>query len=315
VIGADYNYRNTNFLGGKSLFGNAWIQSSFSDPDTGPGADPLAIEGNGLAFGARLEYPNDRTRWSLSAAVLEDEFNPALGFSNRVGIRDFRGTFHRRWRPSSDLFETVETKIEGRLVTGFSPTVETGEFAWTVLHVTSPIGDSLRLQYVHQYEFVQTAEAFSSFSVPVGRFHFDEGRIRIRMSKNRWIGGEVLIGAGSFFDGTRTRLRADLSFRFSKFVQMGIVYGVNDIRLPDGDELIHLLSTRFSFLFTPELSWITLVQFDNVSDSIAINSRFRWIIEDGRELFLVVNQGLDTSDGVRAGRTAPLVKLQWTLRF
>ncbi|MFP6654008.1 MAG: hypothetical protein VCB25_00155, partial [Myxococcota bacterium] len=148
-----------------------------------------------------------------------------------------------------------------------------------------------------------------------GRFHFDEGRMRIRLSKNRWIGGEILVGVGSFFDGTRFRVRTDFSLRFSKFVQLGIVYGVNDIRLPDGDELIHLLSTRLSLLFTPELSWITLVQFDNVSDSIAINSRFRWIIEDGRELFLVVNQGLDTSDGFRAGRTAPLVKLQWTLRF
>ena len=38
-------------------------------------------------------------------------------------------------------------------------------------------------------------------------------------------------------------------------------------------------------------------------------------IEDGREFFLVLNQGFDTSDGVRAGRSEPLVKLQWIFRF
>jgi hypothetical protein len=103
--------------------------------------------------------------------------------------------------------------------------------------------------------------------------------------------------------------------RFSKHVQLGVIYRIDDIRLPDGDDLIHLLNTQISLLFTPDISWITLVQFDNVSDSIGINSRFRWIIEDGREFFVVLNQGFDTSDGLEAERTEPLVKFQWTFRF
>lgn len=315
VIGGDFNYRNSDFLGGKSLFGNAWIQNSFSDPDSGPTVSSTAIDGSGLAYGGQVEYPNDKINWKVSARVFDDEYNPALGFTNRVGIRDYKGELRRRWRPDSDLLQTVDSKVDGRIVTGFSPEIETGAFTWTVLDLTSPIGDAIRFQYSHRYEFVQTDDAFSSFSVPVGRFHFDEGQIRITTSKNRWVGGEVLVGGGSFFDGTRTRARADLSFRFSKFVQMGVVYAIDDIHLPNGDELIHLLSARLSLLPSADISWVTLVQYDNVSDSVAINSRVRWIIEDGREVFLVLNQGLDTSDGVEAGRTAPLVKLQWTFRF
>ena len=313
VIGGDYNYRNTDFLGGQSLYARAWIQGSFSDPDSGPGADAEAIDGSGLAYGLRIEYPNDTTSWRFSAEILEDEFNPALGFANRVGIRDYRGEYRRRWRPQSSRIQTVDTKVEGRLVTGFSPEVQTGHFQWTLLEIASPIQDAIRLGYSHRYEFVQTP--FENLDVPVGRFHFDEALLQFKFSKNRWIGGEVFVGAGSFFDGTRTRARADLSFRFSKFLQTSLVYSINDIRLPGGDDLIHLLSTRFSVLFTPDISWITLVQFDNVSDSIGINSRLRWIIEDGREVFLVLNQGLDTSHGIEAGRTAPLIKLQWTFRF
>ena len=48
---------------------------------------------------------------------------------------------------------------------------------------------------------------------------------------------------------------------------------------------------------------------------MGINSRLRWIIEDGREFFIVLNQGFDTRDDVKATRTEPLVKLQWTFHF
>lgn len=313
VVGGDVSYRNTSFLGSKTFNATAWLQGSFSDPDSGPDVPADAIEGNGLAYGATIAYPNDRYRWEFSARIFDDDFNPALGFANRVGIRDFKGDLRRRWRPDQDLFQTVDTRVEARLVTDLSRTVETGELTWTAIDAATPVGDAIRFQYRHRYEFVETA--FSNLDIPLGRYNFDEGAVRFTASSNRWMSGELSLRYGTFFDGTRTRLSADTSFRFSKFVQAGIVYQLDDIRLPNGDELIHLLRARLSFLFTPDISWITLIQFDNLSDSIAINSRFRWIIEDGRELFLVLNQGLDTSDGIEAGRTAPLVKLQWTFRF
>ena len=313
LVGADFNYRNSDFLDNKSFNANIWVQNTFSDPDTGPDVDDDAINGSGLAYGGRIQYPNDRINWKLSARTFDDEFNPALGFVNRTDIRDYAGEFRRRWRPLESFFQTVDSKVEGRLVTGFSRTVESGNFTWTPLDLATPVGDAIRFQYLHRYENVETA--FENIAVPVGRFHFDEGEMRITASRNRWIGGEFLVGYGTFFDGTRTRARTDVTLRFSKFVQLGVIYGIDDVRLPDGDDLIHLLSTQLSLLFTPDISWITLVQFDNVSDSIGINSRFRWIIEDGREFFVVLNQGFDTSDGLEAGRTEPLVKFQWTFRF
>ncbi len=313
VVGGDVSYRNTSFRGSKTLTAAGWLQGSFSDPDSGPNVPADAVEGNGLAYGATIAYPNDRYRWSVSARVFDDDFNPALGFANRVGIRDFNGDLRRRWRPDSGMFQTIDTRVEGRLVTDLSQTIETGEFVWSAIDVATPVGDGIRFQYRHRYEFVETA--FSNLDIPLGRYNFDEGTVRFTASSNRWMSGTLSLRYGTFFDGTRTRVSANTSFRFSKFVQAGIVYQLDDIRLPNGDELIHLLRARLSFLFTPDISWITLVQFDNLSDSIAINSRFRWIIEDGRELFLVLNQGFDTTDGIEAGRTAPLVKLQWTFRF
>ena len=64
------------------------------------------------------------------------------------------------------------------------------------------------------------------------------------------------------------------------------------------------------------LSWTTLVQYDNVTDTIGINSRVRWIIEPGSELFVVLNQGLIARRGrIERGVTEPRIKLSWTFRF
>ena len=68
--------------------------------------------------------------------------------------------------------------------------------------------------------------------------------------------------------------------------------------------------------FTADLSWSTFAQYDNVSDRAGINSRLRWIIQDGREFFLVFNQGLETTtDRVRTERSEALIKAIWTFSF
>ena len=75
-------------------------------------------------------------------------------------------------------------------------------------------------------------------------------------------------------------------------------------------------SVRVNIQFTPTISWTTLTQYDNVSDEIGINSRLRWIIVPGSDLFIVLNQGLSVEDGrLHRGVTEPRVKLGWTFRF
>ena len=86
--------------------------------------------------------------------------------------------------------------------------------------------------------------------------------------------------------------------------------------LKSGSFKTRVTQGRFDVLFTPDISWNTLVQYDNVSDSIGINTRLRWIFTPGRELFLVFNQSLEDDGGrIRRARSESLVKLAWTFRF
>ena len=67
----------------------------------------------------------------------------------------------------------------------------------------------------------------------------------------------------------------------------------NDVRLPEGDFTTRLARLRVNLAFTPDISWQTIAQYDNVSDRFGIQSRFKWIVEPGDEIFLVLNQGFE----------------------
>ena len=52
-----------------------------------------------------------------------------------------------------------------------------------------------------------------------------------------------------------------------------------------------MLSGNVKYSFTPEMSVSNLVQYDNVSESLGVNSRFQWEYRPGSKFFVVVNQG------------------------
>jgi hypothetical protein len=329
VIGGDFLYRDTDFLDNKSFTATAWVQESFSDPDSILVPDPNApalVDGNGYAYGGTVSYPNDHIHWDVGFREIAEEFNPALGFVNRVGIREYDGEYRYRIRPETGPIRTIDTHLLGRLVTkaNSTNTIRTGVFEFVPVVLSTPIVDSIEFRYVHTYEFA--SRDFPNLQIGPGEYHFDEGRMKISTSQNRRLRGEIETTYGTFFDGTRTRVISSIEFRPIKYLLIGGDYEFNDIRLPgseltspqndqDRDVEIHIARGRFDLFFTPEISILTIVQFDNASDRLAFNSRLRWIIEDDREIFLVVNQGTDTRDDIRATRTELVTKVQWSFRF
>ena len=60
--------------------------------------------------------------------------------------------------------------------------------------------------------------------------------------------------------------------------------------MPYGNFWTRLTTLRADVAFTNALYWENIVQYDNVSNSLGINSIFRWVPRAGREVILVVNR-------------------------
>ena len=57
------------------------------------------------------------------------------------------------------------------------------------------------------------------------------------------------------------------------------------------DSTINLVSGRIQYSFTPDLTLFNLIQYDDISNSIGVNSRLQWEYKPGAKMFFVLNQG------------------------
>ena len=320
TVGTDFLYRNSNFFDdGKSFQTSLWYAKSIDANDTGN------RENNG--YGVKLEYPNDRFNWLLGFEELQDDYQPRLGFVNRNDIRHLFGLYRYRTRPSSGPIRTIDNEIFGQvLVSADSESeVETALIRVIPAKFTTPINDGFDVRYSLRHELVQTP--FFTFDIPNGTYTFHEVAFNFFTSRNRPVRTETQIGYGSFFDGTQLRVDADLELRPSHYFFIALQYEFRDINLPKAgsqlsgnpernDRDTQLVRLKFDLLFTPNITWSNFIQYDNVSDQAGLNSRFRYILQDGREFFIVFNQGANTDgDSVKRTRTEALVKAVWTFTF
>ena len=63
--------------------------------------------------------------------------------------------------------------------------------------------------------------------------------------------------------------------------------------------MTRLLTARVNYNVSPRQAFSALVQYNSAGDVIGANLRFRWEFRPGSDLFVVCNEGRDTSLSVR----------------
>ena len=300
TVGTDFLYRNTNFRGtGRTFRASLWWAKSIDDNHLSAGRN------NG--YGVKLEYPNDRINWIVGFEELQEDYAPRLGFVNRNDIRHSFNSFRYRTRPKSGPFRTIDNEIFGQVFVDSGNQLETVNLRVVPAEFTTAIDDGFDVRYLLRHELVRPTDFIPTIDVPADDYTFHEAAFRFFTSRNRPVRLETEVGWGTFFDGTRTRVDASLEFRPSHYLFVEVEYEFADINLPKrrglapgdpdrNDRDTQLVRLKFDLLFTPNIVWSNFIQYDNRSDNAGINSRFRYILRDGREFFIVVNQNVDTDE-------------------
>lgn len=307
LVGVDGRYRVSNLFGEQIFQADAWLQRTQS----------TGTSGREAAFGARLEYPNDRINWKLEFKEIQENFRPALGFANRLGIRQYDGSFRFRVRPEPWL-RTVDSQVLGLLVTDRGNRLETGRILWNLLAFQNNLGDKLTFSYVFEKEELRD-EGFKlpdGLFVEKGSYSGHRGRISLHSSSGRPVQLRLEYGMGDFFSGRRQQLITGLDLRLSRFFFLGLDYEQTTIRLPQGSGHTRLARLDLALTATPNLSWTTALQYDNVSDTLGLSSRIRWIVEPGNEIFLVFNESYEANaEGIHPTFSQATFKVRYTFRF
>ena len=242
-------------------------------------------------------------------------FDPQLGFAPRTGVRKYSSRLAYRPRLGGTIRQ-LRLHVAPELVTDSDNDTETVEIELQPLGILWESGEKFEVEIRHVREVIDTPFTIENVTIPAGAYTFRRVDFELETSTKRPVSGRLAYQFGSFFDGYRQDVRASIAIRASARASGELEYEFNDVDLAGGRFDIHVARLRLDLQFSPRASWSNFVQFDNSSDEIGWNSRLWWILQPGRELFLVFNRGW-TAD---AGNYNPLdlaltAKIGYTFRY
>lgn len=310
LAGVDFRYVNTRLAAGRSLEGDAWFQQS----------DTEGLVGDDTAMGVRLRLPSTAGwRGDVELARINENFNPALGFVRRRGVDDLAVELGHTWRPRDRAVRTLFSGATLNRVEYLDDgSVQSQSFALQALNVELNSQDSLNVGFSNSKEGLRAPFTISrGVTIPSGTYSFDTVNLSLRTGDQRAVGGGVFVNDGEFYDGERFGITTFVGFR-SRHFRANLNYQYNDVSLPYGDFVTRVVRLQLETIFSSKLSWINLIQYDNLSETVGINSRLHWIPQAGREGFLVINhnlQDLDRDNEFHSSFAELTLKYSYTFRF
>jgi len=307
VTGVDTRFASTDLLPGNFSLNVYALRSS--DEVTGD---------VGAAYGMQSSLRTRDWNFSFDTLTTQKAFQPSLGFVRRPGERRYASQVMWEPRPDEGPVRRYIFGIQPVVWTDLSGELQSHRTAFNLFGVELHDGDQFMLSTIFEGDRLdQPFFIVPGSKIPTGGYDWWTVQGQVRFSDARPLSGRIVVEGGSFYNGSIGRLRVSANWRPSAFFRFGLSYREDRADLPGGDFDTRIEIVNANFSFTPDLSLENLIQADNQSDVLGIQSRLRWIEADGRELFFVVNSAWRELPG---GTIIPLsrdftLKLLYSLRF
>ena len=263
------------------------------------------------------DFPNPIVGWNQSLMLLRWErrnqlgvsyvgelirsgaqYDPGMGFTFR---RDFTSLELRpqyQWLVGSrTAFRTVQIGVSGSSFWRNSDqTVESAEIAPT-LGAEFKNGQEIGITVRNSYESVRESFKISGGArIVPGDYWFRAVEFNVMAPRTASFRPSFQAGAGTFFDATRIGLSARPAWNPNRHLELGLDYDYNRVRFTERQDKadLHLVRLRLQLALDVHLSLATLVQYDNADDALGINARFRYNFREGRDLWIVYNEAMNT---------------------
>jgi hypothetical protein len=307
LLGADARFATSTFGGGRNVGLDLFVQRT--DDRT---------RGRDYAAGFGLVYPNDRWDLFLNWKQIGDNFQPALGFVPRVGIRKTTARIAFQPRPKRWGIRQFFFELEPEYITNLANRLENWRLFIAPFNVRTESGEHLEWNVIPELEHLDAPfEISPGVIVPAGSYQWHKYRAEANTAtKRRWV-IDVAYWWGGFYDGTREQTGLGLTLKPTAHLSIAVRADRNDIALREGRFHTQVVTVRADYNFTPNVSWQNLQQYDNESRLLSFQSRFRWILRPGNDVFFVVNRGWVKTFDDRFESTFDRAssKLQYTFRF
>ena len=251
-------------------------------------------------------------------------YDPGMGFNLRNDFTSFEGRSAYRWLIGPRTpFRSVALAAGGQSFWRHSDhTVESGEIV-PELRAELKSGEELGIAFRNSYESIRERfEISGGAEIIPGNYWFRQVEGHLMASRSATFRPTLFVSAGTFFDGSRIGVSLRPAWNPSRFLELGVDYDYNRVRFSERAQRLdlHVVRLRVQTALNVHLSLATLMQYDNADDAIGINARLRYNFSEGRDLWVVFNEALNTDRPVLVSPRLPLsrsraVMLKYTHTF
>jgi hypothetical protein len=310
LVGVDFRYLNTRLGDDRVVEASAWYQQT----------DTAGLEGDDAGYGVSFGMPNSEG-WEAGFVytVIEENYFPALGFAARTDFESTFGSLGYTWRPEGSWIRSIETEVDAEFVEPINGSDSSHAIGLRFLAAENQSADHLDLSYVFfGEEFADPFEISDGIVIPGGSYDYDQACVTLYTGEQRVLATETTVCEGGFYDGSILLFATRTTWRPSRHLKLVFGGEYNDVDLPQGDFITRLATLNLDVSFSTALSWENFVQYDNVSNTVGLNSILRWIPRAGQETVLAVDtlrEDFDRDGRFRSYASDATLKLSYTFRF
>ena len=126
-------------------------------------------------------------------------------------------------------------------------------------------------------------------TIPAGDYSFTRQSISFLTAPRRRLWSSLAHRWGSFYNGGRRETAAAFGYKIGVPLFVGMELSRNTVTLVDGRFSTNVSRLNANILFSPNVTLYSFLQYDNLSQDLGWQSRFRWILTPGNEILIVWN--------------------------
>ena len=316
TLGVDLTLNTSTFLKNQNLQFQAF--AVIHNPES-----PGEINNNiwdRSARGLRFNFPNDPWSGSLSYREFGINYDPAVGFSRRNSFRRVEPRI--RFSPILEKSSTIrelqwEVSFENLMSLQWKKLTQ--NIRLTPLSIRFESGDEISYQIIRNFERLEydfDILGDNSIVIPVGNYTNWSHQIELETANYRKIVYGIELKTEGFWSGNRTEYENELIFRPFPGINLNLGYIHSRVNLREGNFKTNLVRFLGDFDFTPFISFSSNIQYDDISENIGMNNRFKYTITPGSDIYFVYNHNWFNDDGkYKTSSMMGATKITYTHRF
>ena len=288
TLGLDLSLNTSTFLKNKNLQFQAF--TIIHNP-TSPGE--ISSIWDRSARGLRFNFPNDPWSGSLSYREFGNSYDPAVGFSRRNSFRRVEPRI--RFSPileNSSIIRELQWELSFENLMSLQWKKLTQNIRLTPLSIRFESGDEISYQIIRNFEKLDynfDIIGDNSIIIPIGNYSNWLHQIEFETSNYRKIVYEIELNAEGFWSGNRTEYQNNLTFRPYPGINLSLGYIHSKVNLKEGSFNTNLIRFLGEFDVSPFISFSSNIQYDDISEQIGMNNRFKYTLTPGSDIYFVYN--------------------------